>query len=76
MGGCGAAEGNSKPCKPFSPTQYFNVPFVFSGVPARKGRGAPRHQAREPAGTTCIKIGLPAKLILSKRKGLPEDLFS
>ena len=22
MGGCGAAEGNSKPCKPFSPTQY------------------------------------------------------
>ena len=24
----------------------------------------------------CIKIGLPEKLILSKRKGLPEDLFS
>ena len=22
MGGRGAAEGNSKPCKPFSPTQY------------------------------------------------------
>ena len=21
LGGCGAAEGNSKPCKPFSPTQ-------------------------------------------------------
>ena len=23
VGGCGAAEGNSKPCKPFSPTQYY-----------------------------------------------------
>ena len=22
VGGLGAAEGNSKPCKPFSPTQY------------------------------------------------------
>ena len=22
VGGCGAAKGNSKPCKPFSPTQY------------------------------------------------------
>ena len=22
VGGCGATEGNSKPCKPFSPTQY------------------------------------------------------
>ena len=27
-------------------------------------------------GTNCIKIGLPGKLMLSKRKGLPEDLFS
>ena len=27
-------------------------------------------------GTNCIKIDLPGKLILSKRKGLPEDLFS
>ena len=29
-----------------------------------------------PAGTNCIKIGLPGKLILRKRKGLPDDLFS
>ena len=28
------------------------------------------------AGTNCIKIGLPGKLILSKRKGLREDIFS
>ena len=27
-------------------------------------------------GGNCIKIGLPGKLILSKRKGLREDLFS
>ena len=25
VGGCGAAEGNSKPCKPFSPTQYYVI---------------------------------------------------
>ena len=27
-------------------------------------------------GTNCIKIGLPGKLILLKRKGLQEVLFS
>ena len=27
------------------------------------------------AGTNCIKIGLPGKLILGKRKGLLEVLF-
>ena len=27
-------------------------------------------------GRNCIKIGLPGKLILSKRKGLQEVLFS
>ena len=30
----------------------------------------------EGAGTNCIKIGLPGKLILSKRKGLWEVLIS
>ena len=30
----------------------------------------------DDAGTNCIKIGLPGKLILSKRNGLREDLFS
>ena len=28
------------------------------------------------AGTTCIKIGLPGKRILSQRKGLWEVIFS
>ena len=28
------------------------------------------------SGTNCIKIGLPGKLILSKRKGLLEVQFS
>ena len=28
------------------------------------------------AGMNCIKIGLPGKLILSKRKGLLEVLFA
>ena len=28
------------------------------------------------SGTNCLKIGLPGKLILSKRKGLREVLFS
>ena len=28
------------------------------------------------SGTNCIKIGLPGKLILSKRKGLWEVIFS
>ena len=31
---------------------------------------------RWSSGTNCIKIGLRGKLTLSKRKGLPEDLFS
>ena len=30
MGGCGAAEGNSKPCKPFCPTQYIQLPPIVS----------------------------------------------
>ena len=40
-------------------------------------RRAERHSA--VGGTTggnCLKIGLPGKLILSKRKGLREVLFS
>ena len=37
---------------------------------------AARRGERPHAGTNCIKIGLPGKLILSKRKVLLEDLFS
>ena len=33
-------------------------------------------QVAAPAGTNCIQIGLHGKLILSKRKGLREILFS
>ena len=33
-------------------------------------------EAEAVAGTNCIKIGLPGKLILSKRKGLWEVVFS
>ena len=32
VGGHGAAEGNSKPCKPFSPTQYKWVVFYFGVI--------------------------------------------
>ena len=38
------------------------------------GRVHPAHPSL--SGTNCIKIGLPGKLILSKRKGLLEFLFS
>ena len=37
------------------------------GVHRRVGRGG--------AGMNCIKLGLPGKLMLSKRKGLQEVLF-
>ena len=33
-------------------------------------------QQEEEPGTNCIKIGLPGKLIICKRKGLWEILFS
>ena len=48
---------------------------------SRKGPNSPGSSfdiaslQRQP-GTNCIKIGLPGKLILSKRMGFPEDLFS
>ena len=43
--------------------------------------GAEEEQLPHPdvhgqTGGNCIKVGLPGKLILSKRKGLWEDLFS
>ena len=51
----------------------------------RRGQGGRGHASvqlllrdllRRQPGTNCIKIGLPGKLILSKRKGLWEVLFS
>ena len=51
--------------------------FVVVAVPEEPlfgGGGAGRveaaAEAQVPAGMNCIKIGLPGKLILSKRKGL------
>ena len=41
----------------------------------RPGRDGRREGARRP-GTNIIKIGLPGKPILSKRKGLHEVIFS
>ena len=38
--------------------------------------GAVRVRGAVRPGTNCIKIGLPGKLILRKRKGLPKDIFS
>ena len=54
------------------------VPLVDSdenGTADGAGGGAPT-EGLVDAGTNCIKIGLPGKLILSKRKGLWEFLFS
>ena len=41
----------------------------------RRQRGSSAAAARR-TGMKCIKIGLPGKLILSKRKGLREVIFS
>ena len=49
-----------------------DVPDVRA-VPEPEGVAAARLAT---AGGNCIKIGLPGKLILSKRKGLREVLFS
>ena len=43
-------------------------------VRAREDEAVVRHDGA--AGSNCIKIGLPGKLILSKRKGFREVLFS
>ena len=44
--------------------------------PLREGRQRHPLLPLDAAGTNCIKIGLPGKLILSKRKGLWEVIFS
>ena len=48
---------------------HFAAPPLEDALP-------PGEPAARGAGTNCIKIGLPGKLILSKRKGLWEVLFS
>ena len=35
-----------------------------------------RSMIEQCSGTNCIRIGLPGKLILRERKGLPKYLFS
>ena len=61
----------------------FGRPELTSSFPSAGSNVAPaRQRARPPAarlhtpGMNCIKIGLPGKVILSKRKGLREVLFS
>ena len=43
---------------------------------ARLAKSGGKASPKKKTGTNCIKIGLPGKLILSKRKGLREVLFS
>ena len=50
---------------------FFNVSRFSPGGPAYFG-GRNDHSP----GMNCVKIGLPGKLILRKRKGLWEVLFS
>ena len=52
---------------------FIQLPPGGRSVPA--GSAAARGSAQSPGGN-CMKIGLPGKLILSKRKGLREVLFS
>ena len=70
------------------PTHYSQPTVLRGRLPAAvlRGRGLPERRAvrggrvrgrlQGRPGTNCIKIGLPGKLILSKRKGLREVQFS
>ena len=49
--------------------------YVF-GAGASKRIWNELYKVIDSSGTNCIKIGLPGKVILSMRIGLPEDLFS
>ena len=49
---------------------------VPRGDPPQAVRGLPERERPQRSGTNCIKIGLPGKVILRKRKGLREVLFS
>ena len=45
-------------------------------VKTEKDEAESTWQSLKAAGGKCIRIGLPGKLILSKRKGLREVIFS
>ena len=59
----------------YNHTPYFSLVEDSSGTNEVKELASAVEKSRR-AGTNCIKIGLPGKLILSKRKGLWELLFS
>ena len=61
-----------------SDENVIEVPKEYKSIKNRRG-GIRREfvdQEAELSGTNCIKIGLRGKLILSKRKGLWEVIFS
>ena len=70
-----------KPCnraRPLSSNQCYLQDYMVCTLyreshPVRVHNSADLHQV---AGMNCIEMGLPGKLILSKRKGLREVLFS
>ena len=51
------------------------VVAVAAGVALARGPAVDSACSGAPPEDNCIKIGLPGKLILSKRKGLREVLF-
>ena len=53
----------------FNDVTYYECTWDYSNTPWCSTEA-------DPSGTNCIKIGLPGKLILSKRKGLWEIIFS
>ena len=58
------------------PTRVIQFLVGVRGKNETMAIGGPWSPSLDGAGTNCIKIGLPGKLILSKRKGLREVLFS
>ena len=59
------------------PEKFDPTRFLVAGKFKRDERVLPFQVGKRVCpGTNCIKIGLPGKLILSKRKGLREVLFS
>ena len=59
-----------------SPSKKFVIPKKKRSNPETSGESVKAEPRDNEPGNNCIKIGLPGKRILSKRKGLGEVLFS